>query len=60
MQDPQLPLELERVIFLMAFRADFNDVKNLVLVAKRAHDWYALNHYHSPASSYRFHRQDSS
>ncbi|TFK63188.1 hypothetical protein BDN72DRAFT_902610 [Pluteus cervinus] len=39
MESPRLPPELECGIFMTAFQADFNDVKNLALVAKRVHDW---------------------
>ncbi|TFK63196.1 hypothetical protein BDN72DRAFT_847843 [Pluteus cervinus] len=39
MSDPRLPPELEHNIFLAAFQSNFRDVGNLILTAKRVHDW---------------------
>ncbi|TFK60365.1 hypothetical protein BDN72DRAFT_965719 [Pluteus cervinus] len=36
---PRLPPELECKIFLIALRNNFGDVANLILTAKRVHDW---------------------
>ncbi|TFK60359.1 hypothetical protein BDN72DRAFT_850570, partial [Pluteus cervinus] len=39
MGDPRLPPELEHKIFLATLQSNFNDVGNLILTAKRVHDW---------------------
>ncbi|TFK63190.1 hypothetical protein BDN72DRAFT_332321 [Pluteus cervinus] len=39
MQDPRLPRDLERQIFLIALQHNFADVGNLLFISKRVHDW---------------------